>query len=53
MNTAEQIEMLELEIEYLYRQHYTAFGKWVKVPESPQLAELWASVEALYAEVAT
>lgn len=48
MTDAEKVEMLELRIEHVYREHFRVFGPvWRREMEGPELAALWAEWEVL------
>lgn len=51
MNTSERIEMLDLQIEAIYRTYFETFGA-VRVPESRSLSLLWGELELLLGKVA-
>lgn len=48
MTTAEKIEMLDIQVEAIYRRFYETFGP-VRVPLSEELAYLWSEIDRLEA----
>jgi hypothetical protein len=48
VTTAEKIEMLDIQIEAIYRTFYETFGP-VRVPLSEELAYLWNQMDELEA----